>query len=382
MAEVIGSLREDKATHGEKVVLEKLRKSLPNDFTVYVECPLHQPSRRGGRGEMLRYPDFIVLANYGVVVLEVKDWVQIINANKYSVQIRTRGGSTHKKPNPVEDARRFALLLAEELRTVPQLLGDNRKLNVPWGFAAILPNLHMSVITQLRKAWGEAFVLGLPDLESHVASRRFRSTLPFNYMLKKWEMRYVRGVINPSIIVETPVAETPIIMLDEEQEKIVAEPVMASPAELVVEEPIAIQDRLFGEVPAAQMKAHQDDELLPLEEKIILNASVRLVRGVAGSGKSLVLVRRAQYLKAQYPEWRMCVLTYNDRLARSLRTQLKGTGVSVKTFHKLCAGLLKNFVEWKEPVKDAQGWINRHRSELKTIEDMSVKFVSDEIKWA
>ena len=75
MGQVIGHLRQDKATHGETEVLKKLQTSLPKDFYIYVECPL--PDRHGHR-----FPDFIVLSNFGVVVLEVKDWVQIVEADK------------------------------------------------------------------------------------------------------------------------------------------------------------------------------------------------------------------------------------------------------------------------------------------------------------
>ena len=73
MAEVIGFLRED-ATYGEKATLKLLGKNLPKDFTVYVESPIHKKRD-------IRYPDFVVVTNYGVIVLEVKDWVTILNAN-------------------------------------------------------------------------------------------------------------------------------------------------------------------------------------------------------------------------------------------------------------------------------------------------------------
>jgi hypothetical protein len=68
MAQIYGFLREDKSTHGEQIVLSKLKENLPKEYFVYVECPL--PDRRGHR-----YPDFIVVTNYGVIVLEVKDWI-------------------------------------------------------------------------------------------------------------------------------------------------------------------------------------------------------------------------------------------------------------------------------------------------------------------
>jgi nuclease-like protein len=70
---VIGFLREA-ATHGEKETLKLLRQNLPKDFTVYVESPIYKERD-------IRYPDFVVVTNYGVIMLEVKDWVTIVNAN-------------------------------------------------------------------------------------------------------------------------------------------------------------------------------------------------------------------------------------------------------------------------------------------------------------
>ena len=75
MAEVVGFLREN-ATHGEKLAVELLGQNLPKEYTVYVETPIHKEHD-------LRYPDFIVLTNYGVMVLEVKDWVIVQNAESF-----------------------------------------------------------------------------------------------------------------------------------------------------------------------------------------------------------------------------------------------------------------------------------------------------------
>ena len=84
MAEVIGFLRED-ATHGEKQTLRLLSRTLPKDFTVYVESPIHKKRD-------IRYPDFVVVTNYGVIVLEVKDWVTVVKADPGGATIRDRKG--------------------------------------------------------------------------------------------------------------------------------------------------------------------------------------------------------------------------------------------------------------------------------------------------
>ncbi len=379
MAEIVGSLREDQATYGEKLVLKKLKHSLPKEFTVYVECPLKQPARHGGKGEMVRYPDFIVLANFGVIVLEVKDWVQVSRANKYEVVIRTRGGKQKKFKNPVEGIRRMALLLEDELKTIPDLLKSNHQLNVPWGYAVVFPNLPMSTITQLRQTWGEAFVLGAPDLDPAYASKRLRASLPRNQMLSGVEMELVRGVINPTIVIEPITFDQPPFLLDMEQERIIAEPVVETVEAKTPEKDGALQEELFEATPLVEVE--QPPEMLAVEKEIIFNASVRLVRGVAGSGKSLVLLRRAQYLKSQYPEWNICALAFNRALADSMGAFLKGSGIKTVTFHKLCSGLLSNILAWKDPVSDARGWLKRHRDQWDDCKDLGSRFLCDEFKW-
>ena len=84
MAEVIGFLRED-ATYGEKQTLKLLKQNLPKDFAVYVESPIHKKRD-------IRYPDFVVVTNYGVIVLEVKDCVTIVRADPSGATIRGSEG--------------------------------------------------------------------------------------------------------------------------------------------------------------------------------------------------------------------------------------------------------------------------------------------------
>jgi hypothetical protein len=374
MGKVIGYLRPDRATYGEKLVLQKLEQSLPADFDIYVECPLHDES-------LQRFPDFIVLSNFGVVVLEVKDWVQIVGADKFNARIRDRQGRVRRERNPVLVARDFATLLAQDLQRMPELLRDNRKLRVPWGYAAVLPNLPASVLTQLRRVWGDEFVLGKADLEHPVTSRRLKATVPRHAALKQWEIRCVRGVINPSVLIVHEDPEKPAVILDQEQEELVTEAPTITPTPEPAPKPTAEQRVLE---PLAEPAApHPTREELPdhIGEDVAFNAAIRLVRGVAGSGKTLVLARRAQYLAAQHPEWQIRVLTYNDKLSRVLRAQMRGfRNVKVSTFHRLCSTLLKPCLKWRDPC-DPDGWLKYHLSEWPLAQKLGVEFLSNEFKW-
>ncbi len=371
MAEVFGSLREDKATHGEKVVLKLLRDNLPKEFAVYVECPLHNM-------RVVRYPDFIILTNYGVLVLEVKDWITVQEADKYKALIRTRSNVLRKVSNPVDEAREFAILLSEELKRISVSQTNPSYENVPWGFAAVLPNLPSSVISRLRIAWGEEFVLNQDDLQPDRITARLKLTLPREKVrsLDRNELRAIRAAINPCVLIEPP--NRPAIILDEEQERIVTEPVKTiSPS--LPSKPVPEQLSLG----VLEEPLLQSEEILPeLQKNISHNISIRLVRGVAGSGKSLVLMQRARYLTAQYPEWQIAVLTFNNALSQHFDAMFKGIGpIKAMTFHRLCKNLIESAgLPWQSPINPG-GWLDDQKKEFPVIHELTSELLEEEITW-
>lgn len=69
----------------------------------------------------------------------------------------------------------------------------------------------------------------------------------------------------------------------------------------------------------------------------------RLLRGVAGSGKTLILACRAKYLAQLNPEWRILVLCYNISLANFIRQMIDEIDIETQNqievyhFHYWCA---------------------------------------------
>jgi hypothetical protein len=382
MAEIIGYLKDD-ATYGEKRVLEVLSQALPKDFVVYVECPLYHKG-------MERMPDFIVLTNYGVVVLEVKDWVEILRADKYHAEIRSRQGAVRRMKNPVGQVREFAHILASKLQDRPELKDRRHRLKVPWGYAAVLPNLPPAPISQLRGPWGENYVLGLGDLQSHVVTKRLKATLPFDCDLKREDLASIREIVNPSVTIDVELAgkRRHITASDvqerlvTEQPKVAAEPETAAPAEAQ-----ATQSALFEEVarPAAETEEAGVPAPPPEVQRVMHNVAIRLVRGVAGSGKTVVLIQRARYLAAQHPGWQIAVITYNTALTDVLQANLKGVpNVKVTNFDKICSRLLRQDRHWQSPC-DSEGWVKRHRQRWPIVSgsepEFDPEFVASEIKW-
>ncbi len=84
------------------------------------------------------------------------------------------------------------------------------------------------------------------------------------------------------------------------------------------------QGELFGDT---QATADDDETLRALDRKqerlaLHLGGGYRLIRGVAGSGKTLVLVCRAKHIASSFPRWRILMLCYNRPLAQWLAQQV------------------------------------------------------------
>lgn len=99
----------------------------------------------------------------------------------------------------------------------------------------------------------------------------------------------------------------------------------------------------FTEIPAEQQGLARD-------------LDARLIRGVAGSGKSLVLLHRAHYLAQQNPAWSILVVTYTRALADFLNMRYaelpNRTGnVEIISFDRWCRRQLFQARLWVDPMK-------------------------------
>lgn len=371
MAEVIGFLK-DTATYGEKLTREYLKANLPNDFRVFVETPV-----QGNRE--IRYPDFIVATNYGVVVIEVKDWIQIESIDPRSCVIRTRNNDTMRKPNPVETAREMGLALEEHFRG-KQLKQQLNGTPIGWGYMAVLPNLPPSMISQAKAVWGDDWVISQHELKNpDILKNKLKRTIRADRMraFTREELDILRGVIYPMATVE--LANKEQIILDEPQIKIVSEdPAVEEKVEKkAVEEQKEKQISMF-ETSAPTFEDHTE-EIEEELEKLSQKAAIRLIRGVAGSGKTLVLEQRAKFLSMQYPEWKILVLAYNDNLSRNLKAKFSEfTNIEVSTFHAKCSHLL----DLKRRTYDSpKNFITRVIANYPSLRDIDPDYLEEELNW-
>ena len=91
-----------------------------------------------------------------------------------------------------------------------------------------------------------------------------------------------------------------------------------------------------------------------------LGSGYRVIRGVAGSGKSLVLVHRARYLSENFPGHRFLLTCYNTPLSLALREQVGDVprkNITVRTVDSLA----KEFVRMN-PTNDNEWAIQRERA--------------------
>ncbi len=288
----------DSATAGERKVFAALREHLPEDYLVYYD------TRVGDR-----YPDFTIIGpDLGVVVLEVKDWrlKSIVGVSPDSVVI-TNGSGEHVVRSPVPQAREYTFKILGLLKNRPRLW-DGERLRCGYAFGAVLPLLGADDIQapsrvgpSLEEALGPGLILTADDLAADRLLPRLRRLLPpwaaRAPRLTDAQMDEIRAALYPEIRVGWARDDAEIVqVMDREQERLA---------------------KSMGE-------GH------------------RLVRGVAGSGKTIVLTCRARHLRELHPDWRILVLCFNRVLAEHLaRTIGEDDRLEVLTFHAWCARELR-----------------------------------------
>ena len=109
------------------------------------------------------------------------------------------------------------------------------------------------------------------------------------HRLAEQEEKRARAVVNPEIVLPQSKAENL--------------PLFQNP-EIPAEDVIRVMDR-------EQERAAE-----------YLGSGYRVLRGVAGSGKTLVLAHRARHIHRHWPNWRILVLCYNRVLANALETMV------------------------------------------------------------
>ena len=319
-------------TGGEKRVSERLEQKLEDDYLLWYDVPV---------GLKQRHPDFVVFhPRRGLLVLEVKDWKAdtIRHADSTQFTLVTERGLV-KEANPLLQARAYALEIGVVLERDPALRhpeGSRHagKLIMPWGWGVVLANITRKQFDEggLGEVLPEHLVICRDELYETVDAEAFQQQLwamfpqVYPVALTLPQIDRVRWHLFPELRVEAGSGQFGLF----------------GPTDAAVR-PLEIPDLV------KVMDAQQEQ----LARSI--GGEHRIIHGVAGSGKTMILGFRAMQLAREMSK-PILVLCYNKTLAARLEQLIgeRGLGekVQVYNFHKWCRKML---VAYHEPLPPGSG---------------------------
>lgn len=310
-------------TGGEKRLARRLEDKLEDDYLLWYDVPI-------GRGNV--HPDFIVLnPRRGLLILEVKDWrlntIQEIDRETATI-VGYSGLERHA--NPMEQARQYAHAVVDVLQRDPQLIAaagrHAGRLVFPWSYGVVLANISRAQFeeTNLREVFEPHRVIcGNEMLESEdpeAFQQRLWAMFPFvpGQPLAMPQVDRIRWLLFPTVRIG-PSAQGGLF------------------------------DAAIAGDGADELSVPDLMQVMDLQQEQLarsLGDGHRVIHGVAGSGKTLILGCRAEQLAAICKK-PVLVLCYNKTLARSLEQTMHGKGlggkVVVHSFHQWCRAQLTTY---------------------------------------
>jgi hypothetical protein len=311
-------------TPGERRFSERLDQKLEDNYLVWYDVPI---------GGQQRHPDFVIVhPEQGLWVLEVKDWKpeNIIQADKTQFTLIDHGKAV-KKNNPLEQARQYALRVKEQLERDPALINPEDhhhagNLIMPWTYGVVLTNIK-------RKQFTDG---GLEDLipahrvicsdemyestDAEAFQKRLHEMFPYIFPCKLAlpQMDRIRWHLFPELRMEPGEGQFGLPFGSD-----------ANAAALVdIPDIVRIMDM-------------QQEQLART-----IGDEHRVIHGVAGSGKTMILGFRAMHL-ARTASKPILILCYAKPLAARLEQLMGERGlagkVQVYNFHKWCSRMLRTY---------------------------------------
>ncbi len=298
MAQMIPDRLPSGSSKGEQRLFAILQR-LPDDWIVYYEPVISD-----------RYPDFVIIApELGIIVIEVKGWYpnDILGGDLQTIRVRDRGVEKNEI-HPVRQARGYQNNLQDECRKSRE--ARSLLLNTGGNYEGkfIFPFCHFAILSNITSEQMAGHRLGdlttlfppsrvlpkdgllrweeLPGEEICEKIKVFFDPFWNSPRLTPRQVDVLRGVIHPEIRIESRYDPNQLAILDMRQER---------------------HARGIG-------------------------SGHRIVYGVAGSGKTVLLVARAKMLSQQTPEAEILVLCFNVPLAAYLRGVLASCG-NVSVYH-------------------------------------------------
>jgi hypothetical protein len=306
-------------TGGEKRLAERLEQKLDDDYLLWYDVPI---------GPKNSHPDFVVMhPRRGILVLEVKDWrlATIKQADKQTWQI-IPDGVPKSVINPLEQSRQYAHQVIDALERDKQLVQTEGKylgkLAFPWSYGVVFSNITRKQFddAELHQAIEPHRVICQDEMLEAVGAEELQSRLwdMFPFMMRGVmslpQLERVRWIMFPEVRVQT----TGDLFDDSDLE---------------------------AELPDIMRVMDIQQEQLARS----LGDGHRVIHGVAGSGKTMILGYRAEYLaKASTATSKpILILCFNEplgvKLASVMEAKALNDRVHVRHFHKWCRDQLKTY---------------------------------------
>ena len=294
---------------GERRLAERLEQKLDADYLLWHNVPI---------GPKQTHPDFVVLhARRGLLVLETKDWrLQTVqNATRQAWTILDNG-----RPkvviNPLAQARHCAIQVVNALERDPQLVqaeGPHKgKLAFPWGHGVVFTRITRKEFetSGLAETIDPHYVICQDEMLEHADPEEFQQRLwnmfahRFGGAITLPQLDRVRWIMFPQVRVQTQGA-----LFDDND------------ADAQLPDIMRVMDLQQEQLARSLGDGH------------------RVIHGVAGSGKTMVLGYRAEYLARAHAAGKpVLVLCYNEPLAVKLAATMAAKGLSERVhcvhFHK------------------------------------------------
>jgi len=310
-------------TSGEKRLAERLEQKLDDDYLLWYDVPV---------GPKQTHPDFVLLhPRRGLLILETKDWKldTVQRATRQMWEI-VPDGQLKVVMNPLAQARHCAIQVVKALERDPQLVqpagAHQGKLAFPWGHGVVLTRITRKQFDAagLGDAIEPHYVICKDEMEESADVEEFQQRLwnmfphAFGSVMSLPQLDRVRWIMFPEVRVQTQGA--------------------------------LFNDQLFDSDVDAELPSIM--RVMDLQQEQLarsLGDGHRVIHGVAGSGKTMILGYRAEYLaKAHTPTSKpILILCYNEPLAVKLASSMEAKGlghmVHARHFHKWCRDQLVAF---------------------------------------
>lgn len=341
-------------TPGERRLAQRLEEKLEDDYLLWYDVPV---------GKKQLHPDFIVLhPSRGLFILEVKDWKleTIENINPSTVAIITENGVKEVK-HPLQQARDYALAINKVLEKDPALVqpeGNYQgKLVIPYGYGVVFSNITRKAFneSELPAVFEEHLVICKDEMLPSTDAGEFQQRLwdlsayQFGKTLTSSQIDRIRWHIFPDLRISAK--QLSLFDVDDTTEE---------PQLLQIPDILKIMDLQQEQLARSLGDGH------------------RVIHGVAGSGKTMILGFRCQHL-AQASNKPILVLCFNVSLAAKLRQMIqdpnKISRVRVRHFHGWCMDLLKKYNIPRPDSREHQGEAYINELVNRVIKAVDAKFI-------